>query len=305
MDIRAALFERLIDELPLHLLWSHLITCLKQNVDSKGLKDSSALHTTSSIIPKRIPQAISELKVLHQLLSADLRLRLDFHKLENLYVVSFALRHQLSRLSLWLLQGLSKLPYESASMLEAKLALGDFERNCLEQLWDRQQNDFILSISALGIHLVSHPQKLCRAFDAYDIDLCHRERNSELYCPLHQDESWWSQLSPQSSTQARMFAFYNDVDHLQTYNEDDLASMLKKFWQYYQSHHTDPLQIQSALTQFGLADRQDLTARGYDGLRRLYLQLCHETHPDRGGSSQEFLKLKEAYQLLRSLLDQS
>ncbi len=303
MQNRQRLFEQLIDELPIHRLWfelkrQHRRDCeLPLSIDALNPSQGQELSQTTEK-----PPTISEMSLYHRLLSSELRQAIDFQHVESVFVLSFALRHQLSRLCLWLhRQQTSGL--RGASSYEPPQSLSETELACLSDPQDDESTDLLLGFSALGVHLMTHLRHTCRAFDAYAIPRCPAPQAPQgFFCEQHLSEAWWKPLQPTASTQAKMLSFYAEPGNLSSYDARELDAMLEKFWQYYQRHHSDPDFLAASLRRFDLKNQDELLQLGLESLRKRYLQLCHQSHPDRGGTQNAFLDLKESYQLLRSML---
>lgn len=88
--------------------------------------------------------------------------------------------------------------------------------------------------------------------------------------------------------------YYLDWDNLQQTGADDVAALLRGFWERY--HALD--RQAEALRLFGLAGMEELT---WGAIQRRYRQLATQHHPDKGGESGRFIEIRAAYELLRRL----
>lgn len=88
--------------------------------------------------------------------------------------------------------------------------------------------------------------------------------------------------------------YYLDWDNLQQTGADDVAALLRGFWEQY--HALD--QQAEALRLFGLTGMDGLT---WGAIQRRYRQLAAQHHPDKGGEPARFIEIRSAYELLRRL----
>lgn len=226
------------------------------------------------------------------------------------YALTFALRHQISRINL-LLHYRDALRSEH---IDTIARLKDFLTNHLSINPQKIHLPYlnhdschppnptpIIGFSATGIHLATRVGKGCRAFDSYTIKRCSKAA-SNLFCTEHQWENWWEgPIKEGASTQAKMFSFYANADNFFLYNENDLKGFTAKFWERYQKwHHTlQDIALPEALNALRLKNEEELYLLGKEGLRKRYLNLACETHPDMGGKCEDFHALKNSYEKLK------
>ena len=115
------------------------------------------------------------------------------------------------------------------------------------------------------------------------------------FCDHHQQHNWWDEQLPGSGVQATMFAFYAWRDHLFAYSEDDLRAEVKRFWERIGAYHRALSPSENTLQVLKLDSYAELTTMGSKQLRHHYLRLARQTHPDHGGSHQNFVELQQAY----------
>jgi hypothetical protein len=91
------------------------------------------------------------------------------------------------------------------------------------------------------------------------------------------------------STQSELRAYYLDWRNLELITPDEIDTLLNGFWQRYLASDKQAW----ALTILGL-DEGDSKSTA----RAAYRRLAGLTHPDRGGNPEEFLKVREAWEIL-------
>lgn len=90
--------------------------------------------------------------------------------------------------------------------------------------------------------------------------------------------------------------YYLDLTQLTGTAADDVEQWLDDFWQQMAGR---PQQRQSTLSYAEACDIMQLQEPfSTVELKRQYRRLIHQYHPDKGGSSQQMLAVKEAYQTL-------
>jgi DnaJ-domain-containing protein 1 len=92
--------------------------------------------------------------------------------------------------------------------------------------------------------------------------------------------------------------FYLDWQNFESHGEGEVEGLLHSFWRDFARYQTVATEeVERALSVLGL--RLPVTL---DELKKQYKQLAHRQHPDRGGVSEEFVRISEAYQTVRLYL---
>ncbi|MDH5471850.1 MAG: molecular chaperone DnaJ [Gammaproteobacteria bacterium] len=87
-------------------------------------------------------------------------------------------------------------------------------------------------------------------------------------------------------------AYYLDWANYHDTDMDDIDKLLNDFWQAYQSHE----KRQAALETLGL-----LVTSDWDQVQQVYRRLINQCHPDKGGCMEDFIRYREAYEILKRL----
>jgi DnaJ-domain-containing protein 1 len=92
---------------------------------------------------------------------------------------------------------------------------------------------------------------------------------------------------------AKLKNYYLDWTNYKNTNAQDVYNLLNAFWQRYsQSHYNNK---DKALADLGLANKvkqKEITQQ--------YKKLANQYHPDKGGDEQQFIKIKKAYDALKT-----
>jgi hypothetical protein len=91
------------------------------------------------------------------------------------------------------------------------------------------------------------------------------------------------------STQSELRAYYLDWRNLEQITAEEINTLLNDFWQRYLAGDKRTW----ALETLGLAEGASKAAA-----QAAYRRLASRTHPDRGGNPEEFLKVREAWEIL-------
>jgi len=84
--------------------------------------------------------------------------------------------------------------------------------------------------------------------------------------------------------------YYLDWSNLSTVTAEDIDELFSHFWQRY--YAVD--KIDSALLTLGL--KQDV---GWYEIHQAYQKKIFTSHPDKGGNSNDFIEIREAYEILK------
>ncbi|MCB1172045.1 MAG: hypothetical protein KDK39_00695 [Leptospiraceae bacterium] len=87
-----------------------------------------------------------------------------------------------------------------------------------------------------------------------------------------------------------MAAFYFNWDNYRATDADQVAAWLHSFWRFYQGRD----KVSLALQTLGYQEHP-----GLEPLKRSYRALVHRHHPDKGGDPIFFLKIQQAWEVLR------
>lgn len=92
--------------------------------------------------------------------------------------------------------------------------------------------------------------------------------------------------------------FYLDWQNFESHGEGEVEDLLSAFWRDFARYQTVATEeVEQALAVLGLA-----LPVSVDQLKKQFKKLAHQQHPDRGGVSEEFVKISEAYQTVRVYL---
>jgi len=241
------------------------------------------------------PPVVPDIVLLKKLVPAELYKQAMQSGWMGLHALSFALRHRVTQL---------QMIFHSAAR-QSSVTVDPVLRDHLKELWRQmgfQEVWPVFGFSAIGVHAGLRLDICCRAYDAFTIPECAVE-TTELFCTAHTWEAYW-QIEKPTSNQAVMFAFYSQLNNFTLYEESDLDLMTKDFWSSMQRFQPTPHgSLQEALQQFGWTDKQQLGRSDITELRRRFLQLSLQHHPDRGGQDQAFILLQTHYRQLKSYLE--
>ncbi|WP_133012297.1 DNA-J related domain-containing protein [Marinomonas flavescens] len=93
-----------------------------------------------------------------------------------------------------------------------------------------------------------------------------------------------------NSVDAKLAAYYLDWHEYEKTNEEDVSSLLSSFYQgIYLTGDREAALEALQLTQ---------SSPSKEEIKRQYRKLAHQTHPDRGGDTDAFISLRQAYECL-------
>ncbi len=286
------MLEGILKVLDAEQLWN----CLIEELLSPSLlasPESSIRDLVQGQTPR--PPVMPDVVLLKKLVPPELYRQAMQGGWMGMHALSFALRHRVTQL---------QMIFHSAAR-QNSVAVDPGLRDHLKEMW--RQMGFqavwpVFGFSAIGVHAGLRADSCCRAYDAFAIAACAAE-TSELFCSAHASEAYWEIEKP-TSNQAVMFAFYAQLNNFTLYEESDLDRMTKDFWSSVQRFRTTAHgSLKEALQQFGWADEQELGRSDMTELRRRFLQLSLQHHPDRGGQDQAFILLQTHYRQLKSYLE--
>jgi len=100
------------------------------------------------------------------------------------------------------------------------------------------------------------------------------------------------EINKHNETLVPNFDFFGDHENFYAITGDELKALLGQFWIKYDAFFSR----QDALDVLGL--RADA---GWDKIKQAFRELASLHHPDRGGNSDTFIKVRRAYESLKSL----
>ncbi len=247
------------------------------------------------------PPALADQTLLKQLIPSELYREAMQSGVTGIHALSFALRLRVTHL---------QLMFHAASLAPVEFGFGtvsldqELKLHLIEMWQDLFQSESwpLFGFSAVGVHMGLRPKGICRAFDAHSLMHCNKAAQP-LFCEHHQQEAFWVSTRL-CSKQAIMFEYYALPENFRLYDEQELNRMSQDFWIKMQRYRaTQTLTLQAALQQFELENEGDLRHCGLPELRRRFLRLTLEHHPDRGGDPSSFIRLQSHYRQLKSFLD--
>jgi DnaJ-like protein len=90
-------------------------------------------------------------------------------------------------------------------------------------------------------------------------------------------------------SQAALKKYYCDWSHFQSTDEQSVDGLLSGFWQHYLARDKQAEAYQALLLEPG---------SGWGLIKKAYRRMAAECHPDRGGDAAEFMRVREAYEVL-------
>jgi len=104
-------------------------------------------------------------------------------------------------------------------------------------------------------------------------------------------------------TDEALSAYYLNWDNFTSTDDQGVEALLKSFWNsytdYHKWHHQDDKRLDS-LQVLGLE-----SSASWKDIQQTYRQLVKVYHPDKGGDSLKFIKIREAYLILKLTLIKS
>lgn len=97
-------------------------------------------------------------------------------------------------------------------------------------------------------------------------------------------------------TDEALSKYYLDWDHYNASNEGVVEDLLSSFWNYftkYDNLHNGEDKRSYALKTLGLE-----SSASWENIKQAYRTKIASSHPDKGGTSTQFIEIREAYQIL-------
>lgn len=149
--------------------------------------------------------------------------------------------------------------------------------NALYQLQARlwQEDEVKLSISPLNIIIERKIEQKTEKKDEANIETTTSSQSTEV----------------DDAAEAKLAAYYLDWNEYDRTQAEDVEALLKGFYDKLHNHDD----TQRALKELGLSSNSSKTE-----IKRAYRQQVKEAHPDKGGDTKVFIKLRRAYEHLMS-----
>ncbi len=113
---------------------------------------------------------------------------------------------------------------------------------------------------------------------------------SSLHIALATMQSEQTVLPASQVGSEKLREFYLDWSNCESVTDSEVQGLLDDFWQFYYRQDKQ----RSACEVLGVAPDIE------EGeLRQVYRRLAQQHHPDRGGDARDFIRIREAYELLR------
>lgn len=113
---------------------------------------------------------------------------------------------------------------------------------------------------------------------------------SSLHIALAPENTSTQGQSPGEYCSQPLRDYYLDWDNFLNTSEQDIDELLSDFWRRF----NQPQKRQQALLILGLKEGACEIE-----IAKRYRQLANQVHPDKGGNSDEFIKIREAYEILK------
>jgi len=136
---------------------------------------------------------------------------------------------------------------------------------------DLNGSGYYLVISSLMIQVISDSEN-----DSNSLIIQHNE-----------DEKVYQSLSD----------YYLNWDNFHQTDEQDIASLLTQFWNRYKEYDQQNDEVDKRLDSMQLLGLQSTAS--WKDIQHAYRQLVTVYHPDKGGNSLKFIKIREAYLFLK------
>lgn len=238
----------------------------------------------------------------------------------NLLAFIFALRHKI--LFLNSMFHLSSIKHKNSPLFQQTkdefcVVFGEefFEQYCLNHnmlgsnYWGEAKQLPIFGFSAIGCHFAMRDVSLCRAFDAYHIPYC-KNVTTDVFCDQHKHEKFWHEtISIEASIQTKMSQFYANTNNFSQFDEESLKQLINNFFHYFESSFKfsapelrDTEKIKDMLKFYSFSSLEEIKQDGGTELRRRFLEMAKNHHPDIGGSQELFREAREHYEYLKEII---
>ena len=214
------------------------------------------------------------------------------------HLLSFALRHQISKLQICSIHTERGMPECLAGLIDETDRL--VYRDCFSKYHNSgAAPTFSFNIS--GIIVGQRKGGCCLAFDAYDQRHCQHQ--ADLFCDHHQSERWWLRDSQLEVNSSKMYQFYLNLENAGDYQEEDLETLVDCYWKRFSEWQlsSHDISIQDALDCLDIVDTSALSRMTASELRSCYHRKSLAAHPDHGGAVEDFLRLKASFKRLQGM----
>ena len=302
-----------------HLLKMISIESLILSYKEQNLFHDFNVHHETYALRKAKVSKISDSDILKSILPHDVSNKMFSSGHLNLLAFIFALRHKILEVNA--LFHLSAIKHKNSTLFDETkddfcLIFGnDFYDNynqlfkiLIPQFWGKSKELPIFGFSAVGCHFAMRDIDYCRAFDAYHLPYCNHKTNG-IFCERHMQEKFWFNEMPETaSVQAKLSQFYVDPKNFAQFDEDSLKKLVQDFFNYFGRFEKEKafLQVDSKKVNFLLefysfSSVEELKKEGEVELRRRFIELAKQYHPDTGGSHELFREARENYEYLREM----
>lgn len=303
-----------------HLLKMISFESLVFSFKEKDLFQEFQLHHETYALRQAKVAKISDSDILKNVLPKELSDKMFGSGNLNLLAFIFALRHKI--LGLNSLFHLSALKHNNSGLFKetkdefcATFGEDFFEqylhifKMLMPQFWGKAKQLPILGFSAVGCHFVMRDISYCRAFDAYHLPYCSNLARG-LFCEKHSTEKFWAQsASNEASVQAKLSHFYVNPNNFSQFDEDSLKRLIQNFFRYFERFQKEglgislhPEKIKFLLEFYSFSSIEELKKEGCVELRRRFIEMAKNYHPDIGGSHELFREARENYESLREII---
>ncbi|SMF83175.1 J domain-containing protein [Pseudobacteriovorax antillogorgiicola] len=253
-------------------------------------------ESTSVSIAESPLVRIRDLSLLSSHMPRD-ELRSLLRSVQGQQLTAFAVRHVATNLSI--------LAHYQADPSDALAdQIDETDRAIFMTLFDDYlKHDLIpvVGFDPTGVLVKTVPVGTCRAFDSYDLPDCSKK--AQLFCSEHTSEQWWLKHADECQfTQSKMFHFYSDPKNSQAYSDEEMEAMIDDFWKKFSSWQDRPRgdQLLSCLMCLDIPSVEHLKTMSQRDLQKAFYKKSLALHPDQGGQTEDFLRLKESYERLKS-----
>jgi len=104
-------------------------------------------------------------------------------------------------------------------------------------------------------------------------------------------------------TETTLSAYYLNWDNYNSIDDQGVEDLLKSFWNSYTDYNQRHYQVDKRLDSLQVLGLE--SSASWKDIQQTYRQLANVYHPDKGGNSLKFIKIREAYLILKLTLIKS
>ncbi|MCW9048478.1 MAG: DnaJ domain-containing protein [Gammaproteobacteria bacterium] len=104
-------------------------------------------------------------------------------------------------------------------------------------------------------------------------------------------------------TQEALSAYYLNWDNYNSIDDQGVVDLLKSFWNSYTDYNQRHFQVDKRLDSLQVLGLE--SSASWKDIQQTYRQLVKVYHPDKGGNSLKFIRIREAYLILKLTLIKS